>query len=179
MSGAGPADVERQIGDWRDFLASRHALSPADVTELEGHLRDQMADLARVGLSADEAFLVAVKRLGAQDELSSQFAREHSDRLWKQLVRGASAGQAGSRLPLAVGLGLAAGVAVKLPDFFGYGFVEGGGGFFPRNLAVLVLPFLAAYFLWRRDLRPRRGVGAGGSTRSGPPRSRSPRTRRS
>ncbi len=154
MSGAGPADVERQIGDWRDFLASRHALSPADVTELEGHLRDQMADLARVGLSADEAFLVAVKRLGAQDELSSQFAREHSDRLWKQLVRGASAGQAGSRLPLAVGLGLAAGVAVKLPDFFGYGFVEGGGGFFPRNLAVLVLPFLAAYFLWRRDLRP-------------------------
>ena len=38
------------------------------------------------GLSGDEAFLVAVKRLGSLDEVSREFAREHSERLWKQLV---------------------------------------------------------------------------------------------
>ena len=35
-----------------------------DVDELESHLRDEMADLRRVGLSDDEAFLIAVGRLG-------------------------------------------------------------------------------------------------------------------
>ena len=33
-----------------------------------------------------EAFLVAVKRMGSLDALSREFAREHSERLWKQLV---------------------------------------------------------------------------------------------
>ena len=42
--------------------------------------------LADAGLATDEAFLVAVKRMGDLDALSREFAREHSDRLWKQLV---------------------------------------------------------------------------------------------
>lgn len=29
---------------------------------------------------------MAVKRMGAADALSQEFAREHSDRLWKQLM---------------------------------------------------------------------------------------------
>jgi hypothetical protein len=39
-----------------------------------------------VGLTADEAFLVALKRMGDLDTLTRKFAREHSGRLWKQLV---------------------------------------------------------------------------------------------
>ena len=42
--------------------------------------------LTATGLTDDEAFLVAVKRMGNLDEVSREFAREHSDRLWKQLV---------------------------------------------------------------------------------------------
>ena len=38
------------------------------------------------GLSRDEAFLVAVMRMGNLDEVSKEFARAHSDRLWKQLA---------------------------------------------------------------------------------------------
>ena len=45
-----------------------------------------MAALIQAGLAEDEAFLVAVKRMGSLDALSREFAREHSDRLWKQLV---------------------------------------------------------------------------------------------
>ena len=44
------------------------------------------SDLTAAGLAADEAFLVAVKRMGRLDELSREFAREQSGRLWRQLV---------------------------------------------------------------------------------------------
>ena len=46
---------------------------------------------------ADEAFLVAVKRIGGLDDLSREFAREHSDRLWKQLVVGERRARRGGR----------------------------------------------------------------------------------
>ncbi len=56
------------------------------MAELEDHLRGQVEMLTNSGLEPDEAFLVAVKRMGSLNALSREFAREHSERLWKQLV---------------------------------------------------------------------------------------------
>src|SRR5215468_9711690 len=87
MSAADQAvSLEQQIDQWRTYLRRRQAIHSVDVAELEDHLREQIAGLVDTGLAADEAFLVAVKRMGALDALSREFAREHSDRLWKQLV---------------------------------------------------------------------------------------------
>src|SRR5688500_14552526 len=58
------ADVESQIAEWRAYVAQAPAVDGHDVDELEGHLRDQMTELAAAGLSGDEAFLVAMKRMG-------------------------------------------------------------------------------------------------------------------
>ena len=52
---------------------------PTDADELESHLREQIADLEAAGLAEDEAFLIAVKRLGQVDQLTAEFAREHGD----------------------------------------------------------------------------------------------------
>src|SRR5919204_3885360 len=78
--------LEDQIAEWRAYVRRRKALHSPDVEELEGHLRDQLAALTDAGLTGDEAFLVAVKRMGSLDALSREFARAHSERLWKQLV---------------------------------------------------------------------------------------------
>ena len=78
--------VESQIAEWRAYVANAPGVNGHDVDELEDHLRHQIAELNAVGLTADEAFLVAVKRMGDLDALSREFAREHSGRLWKQLV---------------------------------------------------------------------------------------------
>lgn len=78
--------LEHQIGQWRTFVSQGPALDGSDVEELEGHLREQVAELQAAGLTGDEAFLVAVKRMGDLDALSQEFAREHSGRLWKQLL---------------------------------------------------------------------------------------------
>jgi len=78
--------LESQIAEWRAYVAKAPAVEGRDVDELEAHLRDQIAELDAAHLAPDEAFLVAVKRMGNLDTLSREFAREHSGRLWKQLV---------------------------------------------------------------------------------------------
>jgi hypothetical protein len=92
-----------------------------------------------------------VKRLGGLDDLSREFAREHSDRLWKQLMFPSEprTSRSGGGLLLAVGLAIGAAVAIKIPALFGLRFSE-DGDFYARYFALLVLPFLAAYFLVRR-----------------------------
>jgi hypothetical protein len=148
--------LERQIDQWRSYLRRRRAIHSVDVAELEDHLREQITGLVDSGLDDEEAFLVAVKRMGALDELSREFAREHSDRLWKQLVVVApesgdpSAGSRGDAL-VAFGLAVAAAVAIKLPALFGID-MDRDAGFYVRNLALFVLPLLTGYFAWKRSL---------------------------
>ncbi len=82
--------------------------------------------------SADEAFLVAVKRMGSLDELFREFAREHSERLWKQLVLTGKTGSPGadtrSRRDLRVMVICATGAAasIKAPELFGMRLAEDG-----------------------------------------------------
>ncbi|MBK8164845.1 MAG: hypothetical protein IPK64_02655 [bacterium] len=153
------AVLEEQIDQWRGYLRRRQAIQSVDVAELEDHLREQIAALADAGLAYDEAFLVAVKRMGSLDALSREFAREHSDRLWKQLViapagAGETSAGAGREALVAFGLALAAAAFVKAPSLFGlhWGQAE---GFYLRNVSLFVLPLLAGYFVWKRGLGPR------------------------
>ena len=98
-------ELEAQIDRWRGYVHRRQVISSADVDELEDHLRGQVTDLRATGLDDDEAFLVAIKRLGNLDAVSREYAREHSDRLWKQLalVPDDSAGVAGTAVARARG----------------------------------------------------------------------------
>lgn len=147
--------LEEQIDQWRSYLRRRQAIHSVDVAELEDHLREQVATLIDAGLATDEAFLVAVKRMGDLDTLSREFAREHSDRLWKQLVVAASdPGQPQARKDAIVAfcLAVAAAVAIKVPALFGIDFDDPNEGFYARNASLFVLPLLSGYFVWKRRL---------------------------
>ena len=149
-------DVESQIAEWRAYVAKTPAVNGHDVDELDAHLRDQIAELERAGLSGDEAFLVAVKRMGDLDGLSREFAREHSGRLWKQLILDgedeparAASGWLTTFL-FAIGAAVAIQVARLAADF-----PDEEPNWLARNATLFVLPFLAAYFAHRRQLDPR------------------------
>ncbi len=148
--------LEEQIGQWRSYLRRRQAIHSVDVAELEDHLREQVARLADAGLATDEAFLVAVKRMGELDALSREFAREHSERLWKQLVAAPSDFRE-SRAPaqrdaiVAFCLAVTAAAIVKVPALFGID-AQHHPGFYARNASLFVLPLLTGYFVWKRRL---------------------------
>ncbi|MET8202118.1 permease prefix domain 1-containing protein [Micromonospora taraxaci] len=154
----GQQELEAQFEQWRQYVLRRRELQPTDADELEDHLRGSVDELVARGLSPDEAFLVAVKRMGSLDELSREFAREHSERLWKQLVLTGdpSSPVAGtrSRRDLWAMLACAAGAvaSVKVPALFGLGF-DDDGSFYARNFTLFALPWLAAFLAWRRGAR--------------------------
>ncbi|MBC7349382.1 MAG: hypothetical protein H5U05_05360 [Candidatus Aminicenantes bacterium] len=153
--------LEEKIAQWRDFLMKKQPISPPDVDELEDHLKSQVEALTQQGLDEDEAFLVAVKRLGDLDSISREFAVEYSERLWKQLVLAGGQGTAPTALNredwLAIGLALASAIAVKIPALFNLRLWENPAqtAFFWRNLSFFVLPFLAIFFAVRRRLHKR------------------------
>ncbi|MFG1691564.1 permease prefix domain 1-containing protein [Gemmatimonadota bacterium] len=152
--------LEERIAEWRAYVSRRQAIHAMDVDELEDHLRNQVSDLQAAGLDEEEAFLIAVKRIGDLDTLSQEYAQEYSERLWKRLVvtPGAGLGKWNREATVAVCLAVAAGVAIKIPQLFGLRLDDPDPSisFYIRNFSFFVLPFLAGLFAWKRAL-PRSG----------------------
>ncbi|MCY7326451.1 MAG: permease prefix domain 1-containing protein [Microbacteriaceae bacterium] len=149
--------VESRIGDWRAAVLRGGAVADSDADELEGHLREQIADLEAVGLAGDEAFLVAVKRLGEVHQITAEFAREHGDRLWKQLALPHP--DHGRLRPILTMLAFAALTAVLIQVARMLTAIPGASeAWLVRDVSLFVLPVLAAYFAavrrmpWRRAL---------------------------
>jgi hypothetical protein len=155
----GQDELEAQFAQWRQYAQRRKELGQSDADELEDHLRGSVDELIAVGLHADEAFLVAVKRMGRLDDLSREFAREHSERLWKQLVLTGDSGSpevdTRSRRDLFAMLICAAGavISIQVPKLFGMRF-DHDITFYAPNFALFALPWLAAFLAWRRQARP-------------------------
>ncbi len=147
--------VDEHIGEWRAYLLRQKAVQNMDIEKLEDYLRTQAKILGEAGLDEDEAFLVAVKRLGKLDSLSREFALMYSERLWHQMIvppeGGAFSRVATREVVVAVGLAVAAAIAIKIPEIIGIHFMD-DFLFYMQNLSLFVLPFLAVYFAWKRRL---------------------------
>jgi hypothetical protein len=151
--------VESQIAEWRAYVANAPGVNGRDVDELEDHLRHQIAELNAAGLTAEEGFLIAVKRLGDVDGLSREFAREHSGRLWKQLLLSGDdePALASSGWLETLAFAVAAAVVVQIARLAADAPDE-EPTWLVRNLSLFVLPFLAGYFARRRQLDTRQWV---------------------
>ena len=125
--------LEELIEQWRKPFRPGRAGQSAHVAKLEDRLRAEVASLVDLGLTTDEAFLVAAKRVGRLDPPSREFAR--TDAI------------------VAFCLAVAAAVVVKVPVLFGVEWNEDNQdtvGFYARNLSLFVLPLLTGYFVWKR-----------------------------
>jgi hypothetical protein len=152
---AGRDTLETQIARWRDDLR-RRSVPAADIEKLDDRLRDQVAMLTAGGVTDDEAFLIAIKRMAKLDAPTRAFAREQFERLWDQLVLAPDADDdtgpsTWSEVSVVLGLAVAAAVAIKLPALFGFDF-DSDELFYARNASLFVLPFLTLYFAWKRGL---------------------------
>lgn len=144
---------ESQIAEWRSAVLKGRAVVDADADELEEHLREQIADLEAAGLSGDEAFLIAVKRLGEVDAITAEFAREHGERLWKQLTmpRPDDGGSPDHSVLTMLVFASVSAVLIQVARIFA-GFPDTTESWFMRDLGLFVLPVLAAHFAVVRRL---------------------------
>jgi hypothetical protein len=75
-------DLKTAIRDWRENLAQLPEFRTRDVDELESHVQDSIAELEGRGLSTEEAFVVATRRVGPGAVLAPEFARVNGQALW-------------------------------------------------------------------------------------------------
>ncbi len=67
--------LEAAIAQWRAGVENSAAMRPADVDELEAHLRDGIRAQQARGAADEAAFTMAVQDLGCGPELSREFAK--------------------------------------------------------------------------------------------------------
>ncbi|UFU08267.1 permease prefix domain 1-containing protein [Ruania halotolerans] len=143
--------LNTHIDIWRGHLLRRQAIAADDVDEMEDHLRSQVNDLVQAGLTEDEAFLIAVKRIGNLDAVSAEFAREHSERLWKQLVLAPDADGGAGWLPRELVVAMVLGAGAGLTTVAGVALID-DPSVIARNVGLFTAPFLIAYLAWKRRL---------------------------
>jgi hypothetical protein len=156
---------ETWIAGWRAAVERGGAVDGPDADELESHLRDQIAELETAGLTGEEAFQIAVGRLGKVDQLTAEYAREHGDRMWKQLLPPVALDRGRLSIALMLGFATLAAALVLIARFVAASTTsdtEFLGGtiapWFVRDLGLFVLPVLAAYFVIVRRVPTRRVI---------------------
>ena len=75
-------DLNLAIQSWRENLAQSSALRGENLNELESHLRDSIATLQTAGLSGEEAFAIAGRRIGAAQQLETEFGKVNATSVW-------------------------------------------------------------------------------------------------
>src|ERR1700744_3695824 len=75
-------DLNRAVQTWRENLAQSPAFERENLNELESHLRDSVTSLQTRGLSPEEAFFVATKRIGQGRVLEREFGKVNSRAVW-------------------------------------------------------------------------------------------------
>ena len=144
-------DLEKNIRAWSDCLRSQGHFKETDIIELESHLHDEIEDLIHAGLSAEEAFLISVKRFGDSHSVSREYSKVNTENLWKQLMLEPEPTGISSENQRYIGLvilfSFLAGTFFKIPELLGYSFNDPQYQiFYVKNLSFFILPLIALVF---------------------------------
>jgi len=75
-------DLNLAIRRWREDLARSSAFRSENLNELESHLRDSIDRLRARELSDEEAFVIAMRRIGNVQRLEHEFGKVNSAGVW-------------------------------------------------------------------------------------------------
>lgn len=77
-------DLNLAFRNWRESLQQSPHFRAENLDELESHVRDSVSVLQSHGLTADEAFMIGIRRVGTAAALEDQFAAENGARGWRE-----------------------------------------------------------------------------------------------
>lgn len=78
--------LEHELQEWTKRIGEHAAIRNCDVEELQQHLRDSIVELTSKGLSEEEAFLIATRRVGRPDEVGQEFEKVNGNYIWTRRV---------------------------------------------------------------------------------------------
>src|SRR6266704_3257419 len=73
-------DLEKAIADWRQQMMAAGVSNGEALNELESHLRDDIEQEMRAGLSSQQAFELAAQKMGEAHQLKGEFAKVNRPR---------------------------------------------------------------------------------------------------
>lgn len=79
-------ELNKKINDWHDELIANQSMTEIDVDELMSHLKDNIEDLEKKGLSGEESYWVARHRLGDTRALDIEFAKVNQALIWRKRI---------------------------------------------------------------------------------------------
>ncbi len=80
-------NLEQSIANWRGKCSTAGIKSPVPLEELESHLREDVEQQMRSGLSAQQAFGIAVKKIGPATELKMEFKKVSVPMEMQEVIR--------------------------------------------------------------------------------------------
>jgi hypothetical protein len=75
MANVAQFDLNIALQHWLERLGQSPQVKAEDLKELESHVRDSVVQLEGKGLSSEESFLVATRRVGSAEKLEPEFAK--------------------------------------------------------------------------------------------------------
>lgn len=76
--------MKQAVADWRGEIERGGAVLKDDATELESHLSDEIELLASSGLTDEEAYLIALRRMGSPTSLTHELGKINTKVLWSE-----------------------------------------------------------------------------------------------
>ena len=83
-------NLESKISEWREQMLAAGIQSPVPLEELETHLRDELEQQMKIGLSAQTAYSIAIEKIGRGNALQNDFQKirpSNEARNWKFFER--------------------------------------------------------------------------------------------
>jgi hypothetical protein len=68
-------ELNQAIQQWRERLTTSPQFQAEEISELESHLRDSVITLQANGLSPEESFLIASRRVGTVEQIEPEFRK--------------------------------------------------------------------------------------------------------
>ncbi len=85
-------DLEKAIKQWRKILRKNEAMEDGYIEEMESHLRDEIEDKIKLGISEEEAYRISTSEIGCADQIGAEYYKTNTrhprfmpDLLWNYL----------------------------------------------------------------------------------------------
>jgi hypothetical protein len=79
-------NLDKAISEWRQQMLAAGIKTPVPLEELESHLRDDIEQQVRSGLSAQRAFEISVQRIGQANALNGEFKKVGRETVKRRLT---------------------------------------------------------------------------------------------